>query len=140
MVIAVFSGLPSGTVIHLSSASTSIASTSEKSKEILVAKRPRSDGQNGPRQQECCMVSAQKIWWCHCRPDCLAQNASLHVQKHNSKPSFLMAVVTALCVARWQPTRQVTLSYERANFRDDFLVYDHTTGKTLVLVLCKSSD
>ena len=38
-----------------------------------------------------------------------------------------------------QPTRQVTLSfnfpYKRANFRDDFLVYDHTTGKTPVLVL-----
>ena len=38
-----------------------------------------------------------------------------------------------------QPTRQVTLSfnspYKRANFRDDFLVYDHTTGKTPVLAL-----
>ena len=32
-----------------------------------------------------------------------------------------------------QTTRQVTLSfnspYKRANFRDDFLVYDHTAGK-----------
>ena len=38
-----------------------------------------------------------------------------------------------------QPTRQATLSfnspYKTANFRDDFLVYDHTTGKTPVLVL-----
>ena len=37
-----------------------------------------------------------------------------------------------------QPTKQVTLSfnspYKRTNFRDDFLVYDHTTGKTPVLV------
>ena len=58
-----------------------------------------------------------------------------------------MAVVTALCVAQRQPTnepsREVTLSFnsphKRANFRDDFLVYDHTTGKAPVLVLCKSS-
>ena len=112
-----------------------------------LAKRPRSDGQNGPRQPECCTAPAQKIWWCYCRPDCLAQNASLQVQQHNSKPSFLTAVVTAACVARRpptnQPTRQVTLSfnspYKRANFRHDFLVYDHTTGKTPVLVLCDSS-
>ena len=115
-------------------------------KHSILAKRPRSDGQNGPRQPECCTAPAQKIWWCYCRPDCLAQNASLQVQQHNSKPSFLTAVVTAACVARRpptnqptnQPTRQVTLSfnspYKRANFRDDFLVYDHTTGKTPVLV------
>ena len=52
-------------------------------------------------------------------------------------------VVTALSVARRQPTRQVSLSfnspYKRANFRDDFVVFDHTTGKIPVLVLCKSS-
>ena len=74
-------------------------------------------------------------------PDCLAQNVSLQVQQHNSNHSFLTAVVIALCVARRQPTnetRQVTLSfnssYKEANFRDYFLVYDPTTGKTPVLV------
>ena len=110
------------------------------------AKRPRSDVQNGPCQPECCTVAAQKIWWRYCRPDCLAQNASLHVQQHNSKPCSLMAVVTALCVARRQPTNHPTRllnfsfnsPYKRTNFRDDFLVYDHTTGKTPVLVLCRS--
>ena len=63
---------------------------------------------NGPRQPECCTAPAQKIWWCYCRPDCLAQNASLQVQQHNSKPSFLTAVVTAACVARRPPTNQTS--------------------------------
>ena len=103
---------------------------------LILAKRPRSDAQNGPRQPECCTAPAQKIWWCYCRPDCLAQNASLQVQQHNSKPSLSDGSGhCSLCcpTATNQPTRQVTLSfnspYKRANFRDDFLVYDHTTGK-----------
>ena len=130
-------GAPHSSERHRGTASQSVINKRERHRSFL-AKRPRSDGQNGPRQPECCKVPTQKIWWCYCRPACLAQNASLHVPQHNSKPSFLMAGVTALCVSRRQPTRQVSLSfnspYKRANFRDDFFVYDHTTGKALVLV------
>ena len=67
-----------------------------------LVKRPSS---NGPRQPECCTAPAQKIWWCYCRLDCLPRMPAC---KCNSKPSFLTTVVTALCVALWQPTNQTT--------------------------------
>ena len=84
-------------------------SCKSKGKKTALVKRTRSDGQNGPHQPECLTSPAQKIWWCFCRPDCLAHNASLQVQQHNSKPSFLTAVVTALFVAGRQPLFQFTL-------------------------------
>ena len=100
----------SGTSTILFSSSVSIASDllfCKKARKTTLAKRPRSDAQNGPRQPECCTAPAQKIWCCYCRPDCVAQNASLQVQQHNSNPSFLTAVVTAPCVARQPPTNQL---------------------------------
>ena len=104
--ITIFVSVLSGTGIPVSSLlAIPLKHFPARAKEkMALAKRPRSDGS---RQPQCCTAPAQKIWWCYCRPDCLAQNASLQVQQHNSKPSLLTAVVTAPCVARRQPTNQL---------------------------------
>ena len=73
-------------------------------------------------------------------PECQPASATTQQQAFLSDGSGHCSLCCS--TATHQPTRQVTLSfnspYKRANFRDDFLVYDHTTGKTPVLVLCRS--
>ena len=69
----------------------------------------------------------------------LADRTALH--RMQACKCFLTAVVTALCLARLQPNSQVANDflnspYKRANFCNVFLIYDRTTGKTPVLVLC----
>ena len=70
-------------------------------------------------------------------PECQPASATTQQQAFLSDGSGHCSLCCS--TATNQPTRQVTLSfnspYKRANFRDDFLVYDHTTGKTPVLVL-----
>ena len=69
-------------------------------------------------------------------PECQPASATTQQQAFLSDGSGHCSLCCS--TATNQPTRQVTLSfnspYKRANFRDDFLVYDHTTGKTPVLV------
>ena len=65
-------------------------------------------------------------------PECQPASATTQQQAFLSDGS-------GQCSLCWSmATNQVTLSfnspYKRANFRDDFLVYDQTTGKTPVLV------
>ena len=73
-------------------------------------------------------------------PECQPASATTQQQAFLSDGSgdCCLCCSTATNQPTNQPTRQVTLSfnspYKRANFRDDFLVYDHTTGKTPVLV------
>ena len=75
-------------------------------------------------------------------PECQPASATTQQQAFLSEGSGHCSLCCP--TATNQPTRQVTLSfnspYKRANFRDDFLVYDHTTGKTPVLVLCKRGE
>ena len=64
---------------------------------------------------------------------------------NNTTASLPFRQQWSLCLTTTnQPTRQVTISfnspYKRANFRDDFLVYDHITGKTPVLVRSLSGE
>ena len=74
-------------------------------------------------------------------PECQPASATTQQQAFLSDGSGHCSLCCS--TATNQPTRQVTLSfnspYKTANFRDDFLVYNHTTGKTPVLVLCRLS-
>ena len=69
-------------------------------------------------------------------PECQPASATTQQQAFLSDGSGHCSLCCS--TATNQPTKQVTLSlnspYKRTNFRDDFLVYDHTTGKTPVLV------
>ena len=69
-------------------------------------------------------------------PECQPASATTQQQAFRSDGSGQCSLCSS--TATNQPMRQVTLSFnspnKRANFRDDFLVYDHTTGKTPVLI------
>ena len=68
-------------------------------------------------------------------PECKPASATTQCQAFPSDGSGHRS----LSFAGNRPTDQASLflncPYKRANFRDSFLVYDHTTGKTPVLVL-----
>ena len=73
------------------------------------------------------------------RPECKPASATRQCQAFPSDGSGHGSLSFAGNRPIDQPSLFFNCPYKRANFRDSFLVYDHTTGKTPVLVLCKSS-
>ena len=69
------------------------------------------------------------------RPECKPASATTQCQAFPSDGSGHGFLLLAGNRPTDQPRLFFNCPYKRANFRDLFLVYDHTTGKTPVLIL-----
>ena len=74
------------------------------------------------------------------RPECKPASATTQCQAFPSDGSGHGSLLFAGNRPTDQPRLFFNCPYKRANFRDLFLVYDHTTGKTPVLVLCECGE
>ena len=112
---------------------------------LVLAKGPRSDARRCSQLTRCSQSLGHEIWWSDYNP-CQGRNAQSQPESEAHKTIALVqwAAAPALhgtCVDGKRTNAHCACSdlvfippYNRVNFHDKLLVYDHTTGETPVLV------